>query len=386
VSGFFKVVKRELERMVKEPICWFCLVIAPIFCFYFFTSFMGSGLPTDMPIGLVDEDNTSTTRSLVRNLNSFQQTEIVDQYPNVSEARKAVQRGEIYGFYYIPKGTTTAATAFKVPTVSFYTNFSYLVAGSLLSRDMRTMSELASAAAMRKILWAKGASDEMIMPFVQPIVVQTHTINNPWLNYNVYLSNTLIPGIYGIFVLMLTCFVIGIEIKDGTASQWLATCQGNMLRALTAKLLPYTLVFILVGGLLDIYLYGYLAFPCHCSVWTMFLVMVLYVLALQGLAVFFITLIPTIRLSLSACSLWGVVSFSICGMSFPTMAMHPVIQGAALLFPLRHYYLLYVNCALDGFSIWNAGIYVAWLLAFVFVGVAATPWLKKQLLSVKYIP
>lgn len=59
-----------------------------------------------MPAGVVDLDNTSTTRAIIRNLDAFQQTKIVAHYNSFNEAREAVQRGEIYSFYYIPQGTT----------------------------------------------------------------------------------------------------------------------------------------------------------------------------------------------------------------------------------------------------------------------------------------
>ena len=80
-----------------------------LFCFVFFTTLMEKGLPTNLPAGVVDLDNTATTRNIIRNLDAFQQTQIVAHYPSVTEARQAVQRGEIYSFYYIPKGTTEEA-------------------------------------------------------------------------------------------------------------------------------------------------------------------------------------------------------------------------------------------------------------------------------------
>ena len=45
---------RELRRMATQPIYWFCMVIAPLFCYIFFTSLMKQGLPENLPMGLVD--------------------------------------------------------------------------------------------------------------------------------------------------------------------------------------------------------------------------------------------------------------------------------------------------------------------------------------------
>lgn len=382
----FSIFLRELQRLARQPLYWFCMVLAPLFCYLFFTTLMADGLPQNLPLGLVDEDNTPTTRNLARNLDAFQMTDIVNSYPNVTTARKAVQKGEIYGFYLIPKGTTKQAQLQRIPTVSFYTNYSYLVAGSLLYRDMRTMSELASGAASRTVLYAKGATEKQAMAYLQPIVIDMHAVGNPWLNYNVYLSNVIIPGMLGLFVFMITVYSLGTELKFGTADELMNVSGDSIIVALTGKLIPQLVVFLLSGTVYILWLYAYLRFPCHCGILRMWSVMALFVMACQGLGVFMFTMLPTLRLGLSFASLWGVISFSISGMSYPCMAMHPILQGLANLFPLRHYFLLYVNCALDGYPLANAWPYVLAL-----VGFALLPWpcmsrLKKVLKTYEYEP
>ena len=113
----YRIAVRELRRIVARPIYLFCMVIAPIFCYIFFTTLMANGLPVSMPAGVVDMDNTATTRTIIRNLDAFQQTRVTAHYANFYEARKAVQRGEIYAFYYIPEGTTEEAIAIMLTSL-----------------------------------------------------------------------------------------------------------------------------------------------------------------------------------------------------------------------------------------------------------------------------
>lgn len=362
------------------------MVLAPLFCYYFFTSLMRQGLPESLPMGLVDEDHTTTTRNLARNLDAFQMSDITHEYPNVTEARRAVQKGDIYGFYLIPHGTTKQAQLQRVPMVSFYTNYSYLVAGSLLYRDMRMMSELASGAASRTVLYAKGATEGQAMAYLQPIVIDMHAVGNPWLNYNIYLSNIIIPGMLGIFIFMVTVYSLGSELKFDTADELMASSNDSIIVALTTKLLPHTIVFLLMGTLYVLLLYGYLHFPCNCGIPRMWCVMALFVLACQGLGVFMFTMLPTLRMGLSFASLWGVISFSISGMSFPVMAMHPILQGLSYLFPLRHYYLLYVNSALDGYILANAWPFVLGMIGFMVLPIPFLGRLKKVMKTYAYEP
>ncbi len=386
LNRIYLLVKRELKEMGSRPLYLFCMIIAPLFCYVFFTTLMGNGLPTDMPVGMVDLDNTSTTRNIIRNLDSFQQTKIVAYYPSVTEAREAMQRGEIYAFYYIPERTTEEAISSKQPTVSFYTNNSYLIAGSLLYKDLRTMSELAGGAIGRANLYAKGATENQAMAFLQPIVIDTHALNNPWLNYSVYLCNTILPGILMLLIFMVTIYSIGSEIKNNTAKTWMRIANNNINIALTGKLLPQTVLFFIMAAFYNVYLYGYLHFPCNSGILPMLLAALLMVVASQAFGIFLFGLLPSLRLALSAASLWGVVSFSISGFSFPVMAMNPALQALSNLFPLRHYFLIYVDQALNGYPMSYAWESYLALLIFVMLPLFVLKRLHKAILYYKYMP
>ena len=380
------IAKREVLRIAVRPLYLFCMIIAPVFCYLFFTTLMANGLPTDLPAGVVDLDNTSTTRNIIRNLDAFQQTHIVAHYPSVMEARKAIQRGEIYSFYYIPEGTTEATLASRQPKVSFYVNYSYLIAGSLLYKDQRTISELAAGAVGRATLYAKGATEDQAMAFLQPIVIDTHALNNPWLNYSVYLCNTLFPGILMLLIFLTTIYTLGEEVKNGTGRELMHLADNSITKVLIGKLLPHTLVFFVIAVFYNVYLYVYLHYPCHSGIFPMLLAGLLLVLSSQAFGVFLFGLFGSFRLALSAASLWGVISFSISGFTFPVMAMHPTLQALCVLFPLRHYYLLYVNFALNGYPLIYAWQAVAALLVFLLLPFLVLKKLRTILLQYVYVP
>ena len=90
-----EVVVREIKRIATKPMYLFCMVIAPVLSFIFFSTLMDEGLPTNLPSGVVDLDNTSVTRNIIRNLDAFQQTQVVKHYSSFDDARQAMQRGEI---------------------------------------------------------------------------------------------------------------------------------------------------------------------------------------------------------------------------------------------------------------------------------------------------
>lgn len=352
IQRLIAIQRRELRIFAHRPLFLFTMLVAPVVCIAFFTTLMGKGLPTKLPAGLVDEDNTHITHTVGRILGSMENTHITAHYPSFSEARDAMQRGEIYGFYYIPRGLTEEAIANRQPRLSFYTNETYLVPGTLLMKDLRYTSELAGLALTRESLYGKGLTEKQAMGILQPIVIETHPLGNPHLDYSVYLNNIILPGIFILLVMLSTTYTIGLEWKRDRQLKLYAMSGRSPVIALTGKLLPQFFIFSLMFVLADVYFYKYLLFPCRSGIVPMMLLGVTTVLASQAFGVFlFGTFIGQMRLSMCLCSLWGILSFSLAGFTFPVTAMAPVLQKLAWLFPLRHYYLIYVNQALHGNSI-----------------------------------
>lgn len=387
-ARLWKLWMRELGFFSRRPLMLVVMFIAPILLLIFFLSLMSAGLPTDLPAGVVDEDNTSTTRTLVRTLDAMENTDLRYHFNSFSEARDAMQRGEIYAFFHIPEGTTEQAIGQRRPKIAFYTNESYFIAGSLLMRDMRTAAEMFGMGISRQTFLAKGMTDDAAMAAVRPIVIEAHPLGNPVLDYSVYLSNIIVPGCILLLVLIFTPYTIGLEWKRGKQRRVYNELAGQSSTVfLVGKLVPQAMLFSLMMLLCDVVFYKYLHFPCRCGLWAMWGVGTLCIIAAQAFGTFIFGLLQgQVRMSMSICSLWGIVSFSLSGMSFPVMAMSPVLQAVAWLFPLRHYYLLYVNQALHGYPIIYEWPSLVALMSFTLLPLLTLPLYRHAFRHANYKP
>lgn len=386
IAAFKRTFQRECRRILSRPLYLFGTVAVPLFSFFFFPSLMNQGLPTEVPIGIVDKDNSALSRNISHTLDALAQIQVVSNYESVLKAREAVQRGEIYGFYYLPAHFSRDAQAQRQPKVSFYTNNIYLVPGSILFKDMKRVSELISAAVNAKIMSAKGISKQKILATLQPITIDAHALNNPLLNYSVYLSNILLPGLLSLMIFIMTVYAIGVELKDDTAREWLKSGNHSVTLSLLGKLFPQTLIFFLMGVIYNIYMYGYLDYPINSGIFPMLLATFFLVLASQACGIFMIAMMPALRMGLSTASLWGMMSFSISGFSFPAIGMFPAVQAVSNLFPLRHYYLIYVSQALNGYPLAYAWKHYIALMLFILLPFVIGKRLKKALIYYKYMP
>ena len=377
---------REGRILLKNPIYVFCMMVFPVAVMFFFTSLLDDGQPLDLPIAVVDLDNTSTTRSLTRTLDAFQNSRVVAHYPTMSEARRAIQRNKIYGFLYIPKGTTDDLIASRQPKISFYYTLTAITAGSMVYKDLKTVSTLGSAALGKATLQARGFTDLQIATLLQPIRVDLHQLNTPQTNYNIYLTTTMVPGLMMLFIFLITAYSLGTEMKFGTSKEWLAQADDNILVALIGKFLPQTLIFLSIIYFYEYYIFGVLQFPHPGGIGVLALLGLLEVLASQGFGIFAFGLMPSLRMSMSICSLWAVLSLSMAGSAFPIIGMDEPLQALSWLFPLRHYYMIYQICVFNGYPLLEAWFHLAALVGFTLL-----PWLvmkkiKNAMLNYVYIP
>lgn len=382
----WQIALRECGILRSNPIYLFCMVLFPVLVMLFFTSLMNEGQPVEMPVGVVDLDDTPTTRNLVRRLDAFQTTHVVGHYPNMNEARNAIQRNQIYAFLYLPEGTTDKLLSQRQPKISFYYTNTSLTAGALLYRDLKTISTLGSAGVGQATMRAKGYTDRQIMTFLQPITIDLHPLTNPWINYNVYLSTMLIPGVLMLFITLLSAYSIGTELKFGRSREWMDMAGGNVFIALLGKFLPQMLVFLSVFGFYFYYVFSVLGFPHEGGVGTVLLLMLLTVLSAEGFGIFIFGLMPSLRMSMSVCSLWAVLSFSMVGSAFPVIAMDGPLEALAQLFPLRHYYMIYQACLFNGYPLLDTWFSIAALLLLAVLPVFVRGRIRRAMLEYIYIP
>lgn len=366
-KGFRAVFKREFRSIASSKICIWGIVIAPILSMLVLVYMMDSGLPQKIPIAVVDLDNTSTTRSLIRQLDAFAKTDIQFKELSFTDARHRMERMEVFAVLTIPRDFTKDALSGNQPKLVYYTNNSFLISGSLLFQDLKTISTLASASVGLKTGEAKGYTPIQLMPVLQPISVQSHPLGNPWLNYSIYLNNIMLAGILQLIIFLFTVSAIGIEIKSGSGRMLMQLGNGSIWKTLLGKLLPYTVIYILLALLFMSVLYGFNNFPLNNGFFPMFLNYVLLILASQAYGIIFIGVFRNYRFSLSVASLVGMLSFSIAGFSFATQQMHPMLEALSWLFPLRHFFLIYVDQGLNGVSMGYSMPHYAVLLGMIMI-------------------
>lgn len=370
------VARRELRIIRQRPIYLLGSVGVIAFCAIFFLTFLKDGLPSDVPIGLVDYDYSSTSRNFCQQLDATQLGKVV-HYDSFAAAREDMNRGKIAAVCVVPVGMNDDIQANRQPKITFYVNGLYFVSGALAWKDLLQMVNLTNGAVQRQAFRARGYNDSQIMGMIRPVDVDVHQIGNVGTNYNYYLSSVLLPGVLEMIVIIVLIYSLGAELKYGTSRHLLQTSDNSIVTALAGKLLVWTLTFSAIGLILILLLFHRLHFPLAGSIWNMFLGIFLMIFASEAIAIFILEMLPVPRLALSIGALYSVLGFSLSGFTLPIEAMPPYIQGLAAAFPLRHYYLFYVQEAIFGAGFAGWWKQVIYLLIFILLPLIGLVRLKK---------
>lgn len=386
-TGFRAIAIRSLAETARRPIYWVGIFVMPLIFFLFLTSLMGAGLPTKVPAGIVDKDGTHLSRQVTQTLGGMQMVDLVQSPGSYTEARHAVQRGEIYGFFMIPENFQADVLAGRAPVITFYTNMTYYVPASLLFKTFKATAVYTKAGIAVSVLQSAGAGgDANASALLQPINIAARGIGNPWLDYGIYLCNSFVPCVLQLMILLITCFTLGHEVKNGTSRQLLRMANGSIFRAVTAKLLPQTVIWTVIAFFMEVWLFKFNHYPMHGSWGWLTLSQVMFVLASQGLGVFFYSVLPNLRLSLSISALVGILSFSIAAFSFPVESMYGGLGIFSWILPIRYNFLIYIDQALNGREIYYSRIWYVAYIIFMLLPLTMLWNLKRAYRRQVYVP
>ena len=360
------VVKREIRIWVRRPIYLFGSVFVMAICATFYLTFLKEGVPSDVPIAVVDLDGTSTSREFCRQLDATQLGKVVP-YDDFAEARRDLQGGRVTSVCVIPEGFNRDIQSQRQPEMSIYINGLYFLGGSLAWKDLLTMVNLTSGAVQREVLRMQGVPESSIMGLLRPIDIDVHQIGNATMNYGAYLANMMIPGMLQMVVVILLIYSLGTELKYGTGRHLMSSVEGDIAAALYGKLALYTILFTLIGWTLEVILYKWVHFPLAGHLGYMLLACFLLVTASEAVAVFIIGLVPVCRFALSIGALYSVLGLSLTGFTLPVEAMPAGLRGLAMMYPLRYYYEIYVQAGIFGSPFGQWYMYVVALLLFCFL-------------------
>ena len=375
MSALLNVFRRELRRMTSRRIYFASCIVLPLFSLVFMATIFGHGQMENLPVGVVDADQTFLSRSIVRMVDATPELQVTKQYANETEARKAIQRKEIYGYLLIPSG---------IKSLCYYYHNAMLSVGGELHSTFETILKQVSVTPIVTEAVGLGESQTNITSFLIPVSEEEMVSYNPNRNYAIYLTQPFFFVFLQVLLLLVTTYALGSESKFGTSDEWLQMAKGNIGIAVIGKLLPYTFIFMVMGVLANVVFFNWMQMPLPCSLWVMNGITILFILATQALALLLYAIFPVLSLIISVVSMIGSLGATLSGVTFPVNFMDTPVYWTSFLFPIRHFVEVVQSLLYLGGTFSNYWTNLVVLLLFILSPILLLPRLKRALLTHRY--
>ena len=297
---------------------------------------------------VLDQDNTTLSRKAVQMIDDTPTAMVAYGIQGMDEGERLMREGKVMAIVQIPSFFEKNILSNSQTHIENYVSGTNITVNGLLSKDIQTAVTTFTAGIQLQLLTKQGLSEKQAMAQLMPVRFSRHVLFNPYINYGYYLSPSFMPMMLLIFVVMVTVFTIGTELKHATAREWIDTANGSVGAALTGKILPVTVIMFLMSLVMLLIIFKVVGVPLNGSLTVILLGTLLFILSYQAIAVFIVSLLSNLRLSLSIGGGYSVLAFTFSGLTFPIMAMWEPMQWVSKIFPFTFYTDIFVDQMLRG--------------------------------------
>ncbi|WP_304952078.1 ABC transporter permease [uncultured Alistipes sp.] len=339
---------RELRRLTHQPMYFVLMFLLPLLSFVFFAVLFQKGVARDIPIAVLDQDRSTLSRKVTQMIEETPTALVAYGIQSMDEGERLMREGRISAVVQIPAFFEKNILSNSQTHIEAYISGSNITVNGLLSKDIQTAVTMFSAGIQIQLLTKQGLTERQAMAQLQPVRFDKHVLFNPYINYGYYLSPSFMPMMLLIFIVMVTVFSIGTELKNGTAREWLASADDSMGAALLGKMLPVTVIMFLLSLVMFVIIFKVVGVPLNGSFTLILTGTLLFILSYQSISVLIVSIMANLRLSLSLGGGYSVLAFTFSGLTFPIMAMYPAMRAVSKFFPFTYYTDLFVDQMLRG--------------------------------------
>jgi ABC-2 type transport system permease protein len=380
--GFWLVFWREIDWLRRRPFLLAFVTIVPIALMAVLISVFSAGLATRLPVAVLDLDSSDLSRSIIRMVDATPDTAASVRVGELAEGRRMILSGKVHGLLMLPQNLERDVFAGRRPEVVFFYNTQTLTIGNLTVRGANAAVPTAAAGIRLSLRTAQGQPIEEAQAALTPIPVQIHALFNPTLNYVYFLLAAILPSLLQLVIVTSSAYSVGIDVETRHRLRILRRLGGGLWPAMAGKLLPYTILFLLVLGLSDIVLFGMLELPLHGRGRLLDIAALLFILSCQFLGALLALLLRPMASAISIATLLTSPAFGFMGIGFPRLAMNAFAYGFGALLPGTWYLTARIDQTIRGTPLDLSWKPILVLLAFV-VSLAGLTALRLEIIRAR---
>lgn len=376
--------KQEWRFLAASP--WDRSLVSwlPFICLAIFAAMFFSSQPRHLPLAVVDNQPSATSRQILHNLNASPYLQLVSQPASLQEAWQQVRSMQVNAVLYLPPNLEEDLAQGETAKVFAYFNASFTTAGS---SALQAIEEVINATSADLALAPLAQNQDITSYQPAPLTAQVNLLFNPAKNFEFYLLGILMPGVLVLLLALAATASLGREFNLTTASNWakqanFLAASSQFFAAILGKLLVYFALFSCYALAVLVWVAFIRGEGIAGSVSLLVLGNLLLCLAYLAWPLFIVGLTSRLADAYSVIGLTVGTAVAFTGATFPINGAPLVARVWHHLVPLSHYLKLdvaerYVN------SPWQVGAgYLAALAGFALVcGLLGLGLLQRRMLK-----
>ena len=339
-TGFWSVVKRECLILTSRPLYLFTALIFPLFALFFMTTIFGDGMIDELPVAIVDEDDSRMSRNIINLCSAVPEIRVTQVVPNTAEARDALLSKEIYGYLIIPNDFESDVNANKNTSLTLCYHYAFLSVGSEVLQGFLNVLRIITVTPLQQSIDFLGIDEDELENIASPISISARPLYNPALNYTSYLTFPYYWVLFQILILLNIAYSFGNEFKTKGIRDCLKKGKGKFINVVLGKMFPYIIIFSIIAVFANVIIFKVLGLSLSSSIYEIIIVCVLFICATCSVSLFIFSLYPNLPIIISFISMFGSLGATFAGVTFPVNAMYPIFEKMSYFFPIRHFVVI----------------------------------------------
>ena len=372
-----KILNLEIKYIIEDKFLLFMYFIIPLFVGFFVYSTISKALIVDIPIGIVDLDNSSESRNLIFDINSSSVLKIAKQYGSIKEAKNDIASKNIYALVVIPNHFEANIKKHIAPEVAIYYNTQLVFIGKNIQSALTLVFKNKDAklnftrniADSKNTTLALGKSIE----FMPKII----SLYNPHSNFSQFLLTAILPCSWQLFIILCMIALIAHDERDVGFIKNKINRLDSIHKHLAVKFLINTIIFFVWWLIMNNVFYA-LDYPNNGSFYILVLNAIITIFAYNSIGLFIYALIRSHIRSISIAAFYSAPSLAFLGITYPlnSMDLFPTFWSSIL--PIMRYMQVYIEQANYGLDpIYSLRLIIA-NLPFLLFGILGAIIYKKK--------
>jgi len=338
LHAVFRVTMREIDRIIHQKSTRNLLLFIPVCVFLLLSFIYVKGILHDIPVAVLDRDNTELSRTIIRFIEASPETKVI-KYLHASDDIKNIflDHHNIQAVFEIPKGLSDDIYFGKATRMAVYTNSSNIIFGNTIYKAAEDVMNSINAIVLVDRFVKEGMTEAQAMNLALPIRVDAKPLFNPNYNYLYY----LVPGLMTVLMQMILFFVtttaINSEINEHTFGELLRTAHGKTLNILLGKAFAYLIMGLLILLFVLGIIYPLFGIPAGGNLLAVIGFFIIFFAAVIFLGLMLSSIATDELFALDVAFFYNSPAFVFSGFTFPIFAMPAFDKLYAQFIPYTHF-------------------------------------------------